>query len=116
MGRAVAARADLAIITTDNPRREDPEDIATGCLSGVRDGSTVEFIPDRTKAIERALSLAGPGDCGAAGRQGARGIPGHRRAVRSLRRPRGSAALAVQLRAATGVSWLDGAWMAVGNS
>ena len=63
MGRTVATRADLAIITTDNPRREDPEGIATDILSGVRDQSKVEMIPDRTRAIQRALSLAGPGDC-----------------------------------------------------
>lgn len=63
MGRAVGRRADLAIITTDNPRCEDPDDIAGEILAGMPVGAPVEMIPDRTRAIHRALSLAGPGDC-----------------------------------------------------
>jgi UDP-N-acetylmuramoyl-L-alanyl-D-glutamate--2,6-diaminopimelate ligase len=62
MGRAVESRADLLIITTDNPREEDPETIVAGILAGVRNRAAVEVISDRAAAIHRALSLAAPGD------------------------------------------------------
>jgi len=116
MGRAVADRADLAIITTDNPRHEDPEGIATDILSGIRDQSGVELIPDRTRAIERALSQAGPGDCVLLAGKGheeyqvidGENVPFDDREV--ARR------WLYNLSSPTGVSWLDGAWMTVGNS
>lgn len=62
MGRAGAELSDLAVITSDNPRSEDPEAILEGILSGIddRDGVLVEV--DRRKAIALALSQAQPGD------------------------------------------------------
>ena len=64
MGEAVGMRADLAIVTTDNPRREDPAAIArtvvAGCHRGGRAHSKVE--PDRRRAIELAVNSARPGD------------------------------------------------------
>jgi len=62
MGRDVESRADAVIVTTDNPRGEDPAAIVAGILSGVRNRAAVEVISDRAAAIHRALSLAGPGD------------------------------------------------------
>jgi len=59
MGRAVAARADRGIITSDNPRSEDPEAIAAQVAAG---GATLELELDRRAAIERALADARPGD------------------------------------------------------
>lgn len=61
MGAALA-RADLAIITTDNPRSEDPQLILNSVLSGVtmREGLVVE--PDRRRAIRTGLAAAAPGD------------------------------------------------------
>lgn len=63
LGRA-AALADVAIVTSDNPRREDPLAIISDILNGMpvhRDQSCIE--PDREQAIRRACSLAQPGDC-----------------------------------------------------
>jgi len=63
MGRAVELRADLAILTTDNPRGEDPERIARQVLSGFRDPNGVIWIADRAGAIAHALAEASAGDC-----------------------------------------------------
>jgi UDP-N-acetylmuramoyl-L-alanyl-D-glutamate--2,6-diaminopimelate ligase len=57
MGRVAAERADRAIVTTDNPRTEDPQLIAEE-ISGGR----LEIVVDRRAAIERALADAGEGD------------------------------------------------------
>ena len=57
MGRAAAAHADRAIVTTDNPRSEDPQAIA----DQVADGA-LEIVVDRRAAIERALADARAGD------------------------------------------------------
>jgi UDP-N-acetylmuramoyl-L-alanyl-D-glutamate--2,6-diaminopimelate ligase len=63
MARAVEQGAQVAILTNDNPRHEDPLDIFRDVLEGFRNPAVVEVIPDRVEAIHRALSLAGPGDC-----------------------------------------------------
>ena len=64
MGRAVARRADLAIITNDNPRGEEPASIARQILAGHDEGrSDVAVELDRQTAIHRALAMAEPGDC-----------------------------------------------------
>jgi UDP-N-acetylmuramyl-tripeptide synthetase len=83
MGRMAAEYADLAIVTSDNPRSENPDaiiaEILTGMEGGARransegNGTTVpgarssllaEVVaePDRRAAIERAIRSAGPGD------------------------------------------------------
>jgi UDP-N-acetylmuramoyl-L-alanyl-D-glutamate--2,6-diaminopimelate ligase len=64
MGRAVGERADFALITTDNPRHEDPDRIAQTVAAGCRRGGRayVELESDRRRAIERALSRARPDD------------------------------------------------------
>ena len=61
MAEAVARVADLAIVTSDNPRTEDPECILDDLEPGLR-GSSYERIADRRTAIERALEIARPGD------------------------------------------------------
>jgi len=53
MGRVAAALADRAIVTTDNPRTEDPQAIAEQIADG-----TLEIVLDRREAIERALADA----------------------------------------------------------
>jgi UDP-N-acetylmuramoyl-L-alanyl-D-glutamate--2,6-diaminopimelate ligase len=60
MGEAAAARADRVIVTSDNPRSEDPEAIIEEVLAGT--GPDVEREPDRRKAIALAVETAGPGD------------------------------------------------------
>lgn len=64
MGEVVGARADVAIVTSDNPRGEDPQAIADMLLTGLHAGgrAQVEVVLDRRLAIERALELAGPRD------------------------------------------------------
>lgn len=61
MGKAVAERADLAIVTSDNPRTEDPETIIDQIIAGMA-GAAHERVSDRRAAIGRALDLAAPGD------------------------------------------------------
>jgi UDP-N-acetylmuramoyl-L-alanyl-D-glutamate--2,6-diaminopimelate ligase len=62
MGRAGALLSDLAIITSDNPRSEDPEAIIAEVLGGVENGANVEVEPDRRAAIALAFGRAQPGD------------------------------------------------------
>ena len=62
MGRAGAELADLAIVTSDNPRSEDPEAIVAEVVAGVENGAAVEVEPDRREAIALALGRARPGD------------------------------------------------------
>lgn len=57
MGRVAALGADLAIVTSDNPRTEDPERIIADIESGMGDAPRLR-IPDRAEAIRRALAEA----------------------------------------------------------
>jgi len=59
MGRIATELADIAIVTSDNPRSEEPEAIIAEILEGA-DGTEVE--PDRREAIARAVGEAGEGD------------------------------------------------------
>ena len=61
MGEIGARLADLAIVTSDNPRSEDPEAIVEAVAAGAR-GGQVEREVDRRRAIARAFELAQPGD------------------------------------------------------
>jgi len=60
MGEVVSRLADVAIVTSDNPRSEDPGEIIDAVLAGM-DGSA-EVEPERAAAIARALEGAGEGD------------------------------------------------------
>ena len=61
MGAIAERLADVAIVTSDNPRTEDPERIMTDIESGMRGGNR-ERIEDRRRAIARALELAAAED------------------------------------------------------
>ena len=61
MGELAARMADLAIVTSDNPRTEDPERIVADIEAGMR-GKAHERIVDRRRAIARALEHAASGD------------------------------------------------------
>ncbi len=61
MGLIVAELADLALVTSDNPRTEDPESIIDDILAGMGEAH-YERIPDRREAIGRALEMAEPDD------------------------------------------------------
>jgi len=60
MGRIAAERADIAIVTSDNPRSEDPRAIIDAIVAGA-DGE-LEIVPDRREAIARAIETAAAGD------------------------------------------------------
>lgn len=61
MGRVADQNADFSIITSDNPRKEDPLAIIAEIKQGFR-SENYEAIPDRAEAITRAISLAQPRD------------------------------------------------------
>jgi UDP-N-acetylmuramoyl-L-alanyl-D-glutamate--2,6-diaminopimelate ligase len=62
MGAVAAQLADYTILTSDNPRREDPEAILAEIRAGMPPGARAESLADRAAAIERALALARDGD------------------------------------------------------
>ncbi|MBN2579416.1 MAG: UDP-N-acetylmuramoyl-L-alanyl-D-glutamate--2,6-diaminopimelate ligase [Pirellulales bacterium] len=63
MGRTVGCLADEAVVTSDNPRNENPEKIIKEILSGFADRRRAKVIAARKKAIYHALRSARPGDC-----------------------------------------------------
>ncbi len=76
MGRAALAGSDIAIVTSDNPRTEDPERIIAEIESGMGEGTRVNaafpsggggkkpyfIVPERGRAIALGIGLAMPGD------------------------------------------------------
>lgn len=62
MGAIAAELADVCVVTSDNPRTEDPDRIIADILRGIRRQDDILVEPDRRKAILRALSLAHNGD------------------------------------------------------
>jgi UDP-N-acetylmuramoyl-L-alanyl-D-glutamate--2,6-diaminopimelate ligase len=79
MGRIAATRSDLTVVTSDNPRTEDPDAIITEIMSGIpqelallmsaRDlaaadqgSKAVVALADRAAAIDLGLRMAEPGD------------------------------------------------------
>src|SRR5207237_717593 len=62
MGRAVAALADVAVVTNDNPRSEDPAAIVDAILPGLEGARAVVVELDRRRAIAGAIQGARAGD------------------------------------------------------
>ncbi|WP_276355931.1 UDP-N-acetylmuramoyl-L-alanyl-D-glutamate--2,6-diaminopimelate ligase [Cohnella caldifontis] len=66
MGKIAARLADALIVTSDNPRTEDPMAIIQEIVAGLREAHVSEdryaLEPDRRSAIEKAVEMAGPGD------------------------------------------------------
>ena len=63
MGEAAGRGADLVVVTSDNPRSEDPQAIVNDILPGVeRTGTKFLVEVDRARAIEKILAEAAPGD------------------------------------------------------
>ncbi len=63
MGEAATRLADLTVVTSDNPRSEDPEAIIAEIAPGAeRGGGPFEVEPDRRVAIRRAIGAAAAGD------------------------------------------------------
>jgi len=57
MGKIAATYADHTIITSDNPRSEDPLAIIADIRAGIPAGASSEIISDRRQAIEKAVAL-----------------------------------------------------------
>ena len=62
MGETAARLADVVVVTSDNPRSEDPAAIAEAVREGAAGPGSVTIELDRRAAIATALSAAGPGD------------------------------------------------------
>lgn len=62
MGSIASKYADLTVITGDNPRSEDPEQIIADIMTGIAPASAYIVIPDRREAIRCAIGELSPGD------------------------------------------------------
>jgi UDP-N-acetylmuramoyl-L-alanyl-D-glutamate--2,6-diaminopimelate ligase len=66
MGRVAAELADRLVLTSDNPRKEDPNEILAEIAGGVEEvegaAERTRIVPDRYEAIHSVLSAAGSGD------------------------------------------------------
>jgi UDP-N-acetylmuramoyl-L-alanyl-D-glutamate--2,6-diaminopimelate ligase len=62
MGRAGAELSDLTVITSDNPRSEEPATIVAEVAAGAEGAPELEVVVDRREAIALALGRAEPGD------------------------------------------------------
>ncbi len=62
MGAIAGRLADIVIVTSDNPRTEDPLKIIGDIEKGITSGVRYEVIPDRSEAIHRAVALSAQGD------------------------------------------------------
>jgi UDP-N-acetylmuramoyl-L-alanyl-D-glutamate--2,6-diaminopimelate ligase len=62
MGAIAARLADAVVVTSDNPRTEDPQRILEDVLAGIPAGTTLEVEVDRARAIAAAIAAAGADD------------------------------------------------------
>ncbi|MCC7438937.1 MAG: UDP-N-acetylmuramoyl-L-alanyl-D-glutamate--2,6-diaminopimelate ligase [Armatimonadetes bacterium] len=62
MGELAARLADCVVLTSDNPRGENPETILDQIAAGIASPATATRISDRATAIRQAIAHAGPGD------------------------------------------------------
>ncbi len=62
MGEIAARLADVVVVTSDNPRSEDPRAIVDEILAGAGGPAEVEALVDRREAVRRAIGLARSGD------------------------------------------------------
>ncbi len=62
MGQIAAQLGDVCVVTSDNPRTEDPQRILADILAGIPDSVNPIVIGDRAEAIHQAIQQAKPGD------------------------------------------------------
>lgn len=62
MGKIVAQLADVSVVTSDNPRTEDPQQILNDILEGIPSEVEPVVLRDRAQAIHQAIQTANPGD------------------------------------------------------
>ncbi|MDM3871749.1 UDP-N-acetylmuramoyl-L-alanyl-D-glutamate--2,6-diaminopimelate ligase [Porticoccus sp. W117] len=63
MGEVAARLADCPVVTSDNPRSENPDQIILDILAGMPDNAAVRVAPDRATAIGEAIACAADDDC-----------------------------------------------------
>lgn len=63
MGEISARLSDFTIVTSDNPRGEDPQAIIAEIAAGIEDTSRLAIEPDRTRAIRLGIETMRPDDC-----------------------------------------------------
>jgi UDP-N-acetylmuramoyl-L-alanyl-D-glutamate--2,6-diaminopimelate ligase len=62
MGHVATTLADVAVLTSDNPRSEDPEAIIAEVRGGCDGAAALVVEPDRARAVDAAIGAASPGD------------------------------------------------------
>ena len=62
MGKIAVENADYVIVTSDNPRSENPNVIINEILEGIKNANNFAVIPERKKAIEYAIATAKKND------------------------------------------------------
>ena len=62
MGEFATGLSDYAIITSDNPRYEEPMEIISEILKGIRNKKNYEVIENREEAIKKGIEISKPGD------------------------------------------------------
>ncbi|MCC8179499.1 MAG: UDP-N-acetylmuramoyl-L-alanyl-D-glutamate--2,6-diaminopimelate ligase [Planctomycetes bacterium] len=62
MAKAAEEQSDAVVVTSDNPRTEQPEAIIADIMPGFADAKKATVVPDRAAAIRYAVGLAGEGD------------------------------------------------------
>ena len=62
MGKIASDHSDFCVITSDNPRTENPMDIINDIAAGIDSGDKFKIIPDRKEAIIYAMDIAEPSD------------------------------------------------------
>jgi len=62
MGAIAARLADQLVVTSDNPRTEDPQQILNDVVAGIPDGTALQVLADRAEAIAMAVAMAAPDD------------------------------------------------------
>ncbi|ADD68968.1 UDP-N-acetylmuramyl-tripeptide synthetase [Denitrovibrio acetiphilus DSM 12809] len=62
MAKTAELDSDVVIVTSDNPRTEDPQQVIEDILVGFENADSVIICPDRSKAIQKAVEMAEPKD------------------------------------------------------
>jgi UDP-N-acetylmuramoyl-L-alanyl-D-glutamate--2,6-diaminopimelate ligase len=62
MGAIASSLADFSIVTDDNPRNEDPQQIIADIVAGIDHKEGIQIVPDRKKAIDLAIQSAATND------------------------------------------------------
>jgi UDP-N-acetylmuramoyl-L-alanyl-D-glutamate--2,6-diaminopimelate ligase len=62
MGEVATRLSDMTFITSDNPRKEDPDSIIQEICAGIRTGAHYETLSDRPSAVQAAINFAADGD------------------------------------------------------